>query len=97
MNWLLIGVIFTLAHTNQHRSTFDRIISTNGLTVDASPIPPNGNEIYIFYEWFHSAYKTNINKTKHRTAKTVQLTTVTVNSTHSKAKPKKKHTQQKAQ
>lgn len=38
MNWLLIGVIFTLAY-NTNR---DKSIGTRGTSVDASPIPPNG-------------------------------------------------------
>lgn len=42
MNWLLIGVIFTLAYnTSRNKSAFDQIISIKG-TIDASPIPPNG-------------------------------------------------------
>lgn len=49
MSWILIGVIFTLAHTSRHRSTFDRVFSTNGLAVDASPIPSNGNTFDCFF------------------------------------------------
>lgn len=50
MSWILIGVIFTLVHTNHHRTTVDRLIGQQAFGVAATPIPPNGkyNARYAF-------------------------------------------------
>lgn len=50
MSWILIGVIFTLVHTNNHRTTVDRLIGQQAVFVaDASPIPPNGKYLLLFF------------------------------------------------
>lgn len=51
MSWILFGVIFTLIHTSRHRTLIDKIIVNKALTVDASPIPPNGNFFFSYFSF----------------------------------------------
>lgn len=52
MSWILIGVIFTLAHTSRHRTSLDKLIGNKALTVDASPIQPNGRFCFFLLSSF---------------------------------------------